>query len=614
MPKVLGLLGRLPRLGPRRISFILVAISLLAVVSLVFTLPGGLPDGPSLSRYAEQHKFTVPTLPDLKKIKNPFSREGALNPFRQPSHAPPRQRNDTFEESSWWADWKWLVPFSSSLTLDEDRSLLPPLAERPAVYCYYDETAKRDSATKDAESELLLTWRMAWWAKGFKPVILSAAEAMNNPQYDVLQRVEVDPVVKTELMRWLAFETMGGGLMSHYTLLPMGPYEDPLLSFLRRGEYPTLTKWQDLGAGFFVGSKELVASVTESMCRDADELKKAHDAFALIGESTFYTEASPPKALAYYDAARLEADYPKIAEEMSKDRPKALHTLNKLMNAHLHVMWQNVFGDGVAVLKPHAKHTTPLVADAWELAHLLAECPDSPAPESCPPNYPTCSRCEPGRVKISTPEQYSNASTLFTIGTVPHPYTLATLSNMRDKIDVAWIRRKMSRDPWVTAVMADAPGSETGGGSHVTRVKAAIAGEPSSPAHSIWLTAEKEPPGDLHWYFGFTLPANSTALEKEAEKEDGTDAEAVREQDILNKALKVSASGEEAETRVWGAAEAWNLADAEAWRFARAFLARRTVERMGWEEEERRYIDGAGSEEGRHRWNRWMDKIGDRLV
>lgn len=613
MPKVLGLCGRaLPRLGTRRISFILIAISLLAVFSLVFTLPGGLPDGPSLSRYAD-HKFNVP-LPDLKKIKNPFSRDGALNPFRQPSHPPPRQKNDTFEESSWWADWKWLVPYSSSLTLDEDRSLLPPLAERPPVYCYYDDTVKRDAATKDAESELLLTWRMAWWAKGFRPIILSAAEAMNNPQYDALQRVEVDPVVKTDVMRWLAFENMGGGLMSHYTLIPMGPYEDPLLSFLRRGEYPTLTKWQDLGTGFFVGSQDLVAGVTETIFKEEDQLKKAHDVFTLMGESTFYTEASPPKALAYYDTARIEADYPKVAEEISANRPQGLHTLNRLMNAHLHLVWQNVFSDGVAVLKPHAKHTTPLVADAWELAHLLAECPDSPAPESCPPNYPTCSRCEPGRFKISTPEQYSNATTLFTIGTVPHPYTLATLSNMRDSIDVAWIRRKMSRDPWVNAVMTDTPGAETGGGSHVTRVKAAIAGDPSSPAHSIWLTAEKEPPADLHWYFGFTLPANSTTLEKEAEKGDGTDAEAERERDILSKALRVGASSEEGEVKVREAVEAWNLADVEAWKFARAFLARRTVERMEWEDEERRYIDGAGSEDGRHRWNRWMDKIGDRLV
>lgn len=611
MPKILGFLGRaVPRLGTRRISFLLVAISLFAVLSLVFTLPGGLPDGPSLSRYTD-HKFSVP-LPSLKDVKNPFSQDGPLfAPFRQPSHPPPRQKNDTFEESSWWADWKWLTPFSSSLTLDEDRSLLPPLANRPAVYCYYDVTAKKDAATKDAESALLLTWRRAWWAKGFRPIILSAAEAMNNPHYEKLQQVEIDPTVKTELMRWLAFENMGAGLMAHHTVLPMGPYEDPLLRFLRRGDFPTLTRWRELGTGLFIGAPEIVSSFLAALfSSESDQLKNAKEVTALVPDTTFYTDAKPD-SLAIYDQARLEKDYPKIAEEMAADRPRGLLTLDRLINAHLHVMWQNVFSDGIAVLKPHADHTDEMVADAMELANLLAQCPDSPVPGSCPPNYPSCSGCKPGNVKISTPEQYSNASTLFSIGTVPHPYTLATLRDMRDSVDVDWIR-KQARDPWLSAVTKDDLGAEVGGGARVRRLKEIMAGEPSSPAHSIWLTAEKEPPAGLHWYLGFVLPENVKAEPAEG-KEEGISAEAEREREILKKAVRMSGSSDEGDVRVREAIEAWNLADTEAWKFARAFLARRAVERMEWEKEEERYIDGAGSEKGRHTWNRWLDKLEDRV-
>ena len=611
MPKILGLFGRaVPRLGTRRISFLLISISLFAVLSLVFTLPGGLPDGPSLSRYTD-HKFSV-TLPNLKDVKDRFSSDRFLNPFKQPSHPPPRQKNDTFEESSWWTNWKWLTPFSSTLTLDEDRSLLPPLAARPPVYCYYDVTAKQDAETKDAESELLLTWRMAWWAKGFTPIVLSAAEAMNNPHYDTLQRIELEPVVKAELMRWLAFENMGGGLISHYTVLPMGPYEDPLLRFLRRGEYPTLTRWKELGTSLFVGSQEIIGQFLKALLeKPAEELKEMKDVTALVPDTTFFTDARPD-SLAYYSQSTLEKAHPKIAEEIAANRPKGLLTLNKLMNAHLHVMWQNVFSEGIAVLKPYPEHTTELVADAMELATLLVHCPDNPEPGSCPPNYPTCSGCAPGRVKISTPEQYNNASTLFTIGTVPHPYTLATLRDMRDSIDVNWIRGQ-ARDPWLTAVTKKVLGEKVGGGARVTHLKAVMAGEPSSPAHSIWLTAEKEPPSDMSWYLGFVLPQNATSAAGD-DKEDSTPAETVKERDVLNKALRVSASTDEKDVKVREAIEAWNLADTEAWKFARAFLARRTVERMGWEEEERQYIDGAGSEKGRHMWNRWWDKLEDKLV
>ena len=38
------------------------------------------------------------------------------------------------------------------------------------------------------------------------------------------------------------------------------------------------------------------------------------------------------------------------------------------------------------------------------------------------------------------------------------------------------------------------------------------------------------------------------------------------------------------------------MADVEAWRFARAFLARAQVERIEWEKEESRYVGGAGTQ------------------
>ena len=45
-------------------------------------------------------------------------------------------------------------------------------------------------------------------------------------------------------------------------------------------------------------------------------------------------------------------------------------------------------------------------------------------------------------------------------------------------------------------------------------------------------------------------------------------------------------AGEESVNRIRGAAEAWNLADTEAWRFIKAFRARKLVERLQFEEEE----------------------------
>ena len=120
--------------------------------------------------------------------------------------------------------------------MDENRLILPVLVQRTPIYCYYDHTIEKDKDTKAVDSDLLLSWRRAWWAKGFKPIILSPAEAMNNPRYEEVQKLpdKLDPALKTDLMRWLAWEDMGGGVLAHYLLFPMGDHDDPLLNFLRR--------------------------------------------------------------------------------------------------------------------------------------------------------------------------------------------------------------------------------------------------------------------------------------------------------------------------------------------------------------------------------------------
>lgn len=630
MPRLLGLAGRpIPRLANRRVIRIVGGLAFSFVIIVLFTLAGSIPTGPSLSEYAS-NKFPV-SLPKLKNFKNPLSGSSLLSPFRPPVHPPPRQKNDTYEEASWWADWKWLVPFSSSLTLDEDRSLLPPLAVRPAVYCYYDVDAKKDLATKDAESELLLMWRMAWWAKGFRPVILTAAEATNNPHYETLQHVEVQDAFKPELMRWLAFENMGGGLLSDPALLPMGAYDDSLISFLRRraGEYPALTTWAGLDGGLYAATKQQAADFLQEVM-EADLSKPTHpdNLTDLVRPESIVFDATP-RSLAYYSPATLKQSYPKVADAVKKDGAKGLLALRDLMNAHSHIMWQNLFSDGIAILKPLPRHTTLATEDAWQLGHMLANCPESPLPDSCPPNLPKCVPCKgaDSKVKVTTPERYVNSSTLFTVGTVLHPYTLVTLDNVKETLTVDWVRRQMARDPWLYETTLELLGTKVGSGVRAMRIKEAIAGAENT-GRSIWLTAEKEPPSDLHWNFGFRLPTTKTKPlpnpgakpsdadppeEADPEAEQGSSAEVELERSLLLKALGVVASPGKDESRLRDAVEAWNLGDTEAWKFARAFLARQTVERVSWETEESQYGEGAGSEGGRHTFDRWVDKLEEKL-
>ena len=616
MPVQRSIFGKpVPAIPPRRMAVLLGTIAIFAVFTLVFTLPNSIPAGPSLGRFTD-HKISIPKIP---KTFTP----SLLNPFRAAAHAPPLQKNTTSGEISWYNDWKWLSPFSSSVTLDENRSLLPPLHERPPIYTYYDHTLSKEEDLKTAENAILVTWRRAWWAQGFKPIILGPAEAMNNPLYAEMQLIEMDPSLKIELSRWLAWENMGAGLLCNYLLLPMGAHEDSLLAYLRRGEYPLLTRFENLGSGLFAGGKADVRKAVKEALSNKD-LKAAKDVISAVPSETFEIEGKH-EALAYYDTKIIKDKYSKIADDIVDKGAEGLMILNQLTVAHLHVTWQNIFSKGIAVLKPKADHMSEAIEPALNLARFLGTCPDSPLPSSCPPNRPRCVPCVASTpLKISTPASYHNTSDLYTIGTVPHPYTMALLSAFRNDIDVRWIRRESERDPWLSALTKELLGTGVSGAPRVIKFKEAVASQYGT-AHSLWITAEKPLPTDLDWYFGFAIPRNATDSGKSETPVPGperrpkpvvdpkngpipNEADVEKERALLQRAIEFGEKRDVKEEKLRGAIEAWNLADTEAWRFARAYLERARVERLKWEEEEKKFAGGAGAERGKSEgWGRWFD-------
>jgi hypothetical protein len=632
MPKQHVLFGRpVPRIPPRRITFLLCSVALFAVFTLIIALQSAIPTGPSLSKFAD-HKFSIPNAVQHLGGKGGFG-SSVFNPFKPASHAPPRTDNDTYGDVSWLPDWSWLsIPFSSSVTLDEDRSLLPPLPERKPIYCYYDNTAEKE--TKKAESALLLTWRRAWWAQGFKPIILSSAEAMNNPLYKELQGKSVDPTLKTDMMRWLAWENMGGGLLAHHLALPMAERENALLTQLRTKKIAKLTRWKGLEDGLFAGPKAEIAAALK-LAISSTQLKTAKSFISALpteGAIDPFVEETTPNSVAYYDAKTLTKKYAKIAEEMTSNKAAGLRSLNKLINSHLHTTWQNIFRSGIAVLKPLPAHSSKMIDPAFQLAQTLTQCGESPIQSSCPPNQPKCNQCVAAQLRLTTPARYSNSSNLYTIGTVPHPYTMATLNTLRERIDIPWIRRDSERDPWITALTKDINGPAVPSAPRVLKFKEAVAG-PFASARSLWLSAEEAVPADIDWHFGFEIPREVLSTgrsetpvpgperrpQPEHDIADGPVAkpeELAREPKLLQRAEGVvlgtgpdkKARKDKQAQRMRDALEAWCLGDTEAWRFARGFLARERLERILWEEEEKKYAEGVGSEGGRRSpWRDWID-------
>lgn len=596
---------------PRRITIALGMVIFFALSTILLTIPSSWPAVPSsVAHLSDSAKDAAQ---HIHKSKLPKLTVPSIHiPFTQTGHEPPVQKNSTSGEAKWFSDWKWLNPFSSSITLDENRSVLPPLRRRPPIYTFYEPSTK-DRATSAAENRLLLTWRRAWWAQGFHPVVLGRAEAMKNPLYEGLQSKGLNKTLETEVVSWLAWGHMGTGILANWLAVPMGPYEDHLLSYLRRGEYPLLTHYKGLGSGLFSGdSMAINAAVKEGL--QNSELKILKSFIDAIPTNTF-KEDPQPKCIAFYGSTAINTHYKTLGKKIDESKSAGMIALQQLINSHLHTTFQHSFQNGLAVLKPLPAHTTTLVEPALQLAALLAQCPETPIPSSCPPNLPSCTPCDTAHpLSITTPQAFRNTSTLYTIGTIPHPYTLALLVAQRDTLSTRYIRRETPRDRWLHAATEELLGPDISGPARVVPFKEVVASDPGR-AHGLWLTAEKDIlPKEMDWHFGFALPRNATTAAPLPVHGSGdprpppepSPVELEMEKYVLAKAREALKSKERPRIGIRKVLEAWNLADTEAWRFVRAYRARAKVERLKWEENERGF---AGAERVRgSAWGRWFDR------
>ncbi|KAL8827625.1 MAG: hypothetical protein Q9170_006937, partial [Blastenia crenularia] len=552
----------------------------------------------------------------------PVAKDAAqhINPFGPTAHDPPIPRNSSHTgEARWYNHWKWLNPFSDSITDDESRSVLPPPQERPPIYAFYDSDAKGDEKVEAAENKLLYIWRRAWWAQGFRPVILGKAEAMKNPLYERFQVRKTDHALGSDLMRWLAWGQMGTGILANWLVLPMGSYDDHLLSFLRRGEYPKLTRYEGLGFGLFSGDKASIeAALTEAL--DSADPNDSRSLLVLVTSKHLDVEPEP-SAIAFYDSATLAQQYKTISASLTDSKAAGLISLSELITSHLHLTFLNTFSSGISILAPHRSRSLIIQYPAIILANALTTCAPSPISNSCPPNNQNCTPCSTSKpLALKTPPSYTNTSTLFTVGTLPHPYTLATLLAKTKSLSIAHIRRTTARDPWLQSTTQQTLGPSLGGPDRIVSFKESVAGK-SASSRGLWLIAEETSGAEtaaldkqeLEWYFGFALPAYNTsttalslsdprlttstitttlaapnlyASSSGRNEEDQSaslgEKEIAHQRDILSHARSVlglavkngkrkgkgKRRGEEGltEERVRDAVEAWHLADTEAWR------------------------------------------------
>ncbi|KAI5799952.1 hypothetical protein EDC01DRAFT_726869 [Geopyxis carbonaria] len=564
-------------LSTRRLILFLASILLLSTTLLLFT--------PSLTTISpSQLPAALPAALSAHIPSVPF-------PFGGPAiHAPPKAlTNSTRSTDRWFGSYHWLSnPFSSALTADT-RIALPPQLERCTVHTYY--TTPTNATQAAADDAMLLTWRRAWWAAGFRPLVLGEGEAQRHGLYDEVYRARqrLSPELHTELLRWLAWARLGAGVLADFRVLPMGPADDVTLAALRRCQFRGASRFRGFDKTLYTGDTAAVEAVLRSVVAHPPAADVASIEAAAPAE--LLREEARPAALAdYSDAAKK---YPGLAAA----------DLHKLVNAHLHATFRSHYGSGISILSPFSSSFNAVHHAALLLAHRLAACPPSPLPTSCPPHLQTCTSCTKAAA-IHSPPTYTNASSTFLLATVPHPMltlelTTHDLSLLRDDAakSVRWLRRSAPRDPWVRAVTADIVTAGAGNAPRLVALKAAIAAPPGEKPLSLWATDATAGTvfgndAEVAWTLGFSLPG----VEKLGLELPVAPAEQVVAVEGVGKVVKLGKGGK-GKGKVLGVVEGWCMGDTEAWRFVDAWSARRRAVRMEWSKGERRFGVGLGEEE-----------------
>lgn len=99
-----------------------------------------------------------------------------------------------------------------------------PAVTLKTVFTYFDSCPEFN---QDEQKRILETWKMAWKAYGYNPVVLSEWDASKNPVYrniknklkDLKGKVSRKKELST-LFRWLALEYCGGGFYAEYDVFP----------------------------------------------------------------------------------------------------------------------------------------------------------------------------------------------------------------------------------------------------------------------------------------------------------------------------------------------------------------------------------------------------------
>ena len=332
---------------------------------------------------------------------------------------------------------------------------------------------------------------------------------------------------------------------------------------LQRCNFHQLTAYRSTGERVIHGSKEYFEDIVQRVAQDpknSDETVEILSPFDSL-RSSFNVRLSL-EGIADYSHASVTQQFPTLKSSLLPD----------LINAHLHEHFLREHPALVVIDPIEDSRSNLFRQEMTSLANVIATCPLSPVPRSCPAGIGRCTPCKSGSVT-----RYRSLANIphnaYIFGAIPHPLTYLSYIHQKSELSPRLVI-DTRREEWVLSVTADMMGKHNGGYQRIQMLKDFIRSDSSAVSDlkepsGFWQIWEEIDLGGLPSILGFTVDINKINLASKSSADSNSVALTAREH-VLSPAPD----------SMRDMVESWNLAWSELWYFVRAGQWHRISEQL----------------------------------
>lgn len=166
---------------------------------------------------------------------------------------------------------------------------LPQVSQekRPVIYTFFERISAENRFTdmddKD-EDNLLQFWKLAWSLAGWEPRILTRADAMDHPEYEVFLRnltlLNLDNLGEISFMKHFVMGAVGGGFLSDFDSFPISDFRRDGVVLPFDGAF---TIYDIFAVNLASGSAEAWIEISKGLVEDARK-------YVRTNQTSFWTD------------------------------------------------------------------------------------------------------------------------------------------------------------------------------------------------------------------------------------------------------------------------------------------------------------------------------------